>query len=156
MKVSARLLLIIVTATLVMAAACGRTEPDDRLAMIAERVESAPEEALQNLDSIYYDSLSTADRHFYDFLTLKAKDKAYITHTSDSLILDLIEYYSSNNQSNLYPEVLYYGGRVYSDLGDFPTSLFYFQKAAELLPENSENQRLRCKVLSQTDRKSVV
>lgn len=152
MKVSARLLLIIVTATLVMAAACGRTEPDDRLAMIAERVESAPEEALQNLDSIYYDSLSTADRHFYDFLTLKAKDKAYITHTSDSLILDLIEYYSSNNQSNLYPEVLYYGGRVYSDLGDFPTSLFYFQKAAELLPENSENQRLRCKVLSQTGR----
>lgn len=49
-------------------------------------------------------------------------------HTSDSLILDVIDYYSSNDDRNLYPEVLYYGGRVYSDLGDYPTSLSYFRK----------------------------
>ena len=66
--------------------------------------------------------------------------------------LEAIDYYSSNDDRNLYPEVLYYGGRVYSDLGDYPTSLSYFQKALDNLPENYPDRSLESRLSSQTGR----
>ena len=102
------------------------------------------------LDSIDCNSLSTRDRHYRDFLSLKARDKAYIVHESDSLILDLLNYYSSDK--GMYPEVLYYGGRVYSDLGDYPTALQYFYTALDIIPENEQNLKLKGNILSQTGR----
>lgn len=87
--------------------------------------------ALHSLDSINPDDLSESDRHFYDFLTIKARDKAFITHESDSLILDVIDYYSAYQSDPIYPEALYYGGRVYYELGDYPSALQYFQQALD-------------------------
>ncbi|MDE6768541.1 MAG: hypothetical protein K2J78_02320, partial [Muribaculaceae bacterium] len=106
---------------------------------IAEIVSDHPNDALTRLSSINPDSLSEADRHYFDFLSIKAKDKAYITHTSDSLIRDVIDYASSHQKEGYYTEALYYGGRVYSDLGDYPTALQYFQETLDLLPEDREN-----------------
>ena len=100
---------------------CSETEHDTRLKEIAEIVSDSPQEALLSLDSIDCQTLSESDRHYYDLLTIKAKDKAYIDHTSDSLILDVISYYENNSPRSLYAEALYYGGRVYSDMGDAPT-----------------------------------
>lgn len=34
-----------------------------------------------------------ATQMYYQLLTIKAKDKAYITHTSDSLIKTVVKYY---------------------------------------------------------------
>ncbi|MDE6040524.1 MAG: hypothetical protein K2F99_03005, partial [Muribaculaceae bacterium] len=48
-------------------------------------------------------------------------------------------------------EVLYYGGRVYSDLGDYPTALAYFREGIEATPSES-NLHLRGNLLSQTAR----
>lgn len=123
-----------VFATLLWLLTCctGRTT-DGRLVRIAAEVAVSPNEALTALDSIDPRALSDADRHFYDFLTIKARDKAYITHESDSLILSVVEYYSTQSKDTVYPEALYYGGRVYSDLGDYPTALDYFQKALDCL-----------------------
>ena len=95
---------------------CSESSHDRRLVHIAEIVSDEPEEALSCLDSICPDDLAEADRHYYDLLSIKANDKAYIDHTSDSLILDVLDYYASPDKEN-YPEALYYGGRVYSDLG---------------------------------------
>lgn len=101
------------------------------------------------LDSIDRSSLSLHDRHFYDFLKLKIKDKQHIKHTSDSLILALIDYASFNKDIH-YAETLYYGGRVYSDLGDFPTALQYFQAALDALPNTQNTLLLKSNILSQT------
>jgi len=131
---------------------CSEHKQDGRLTDIAEMVSESPQEALLRLDSIDYDNLSSSDRHYYDFLLIKANDKAYITHESDSLICDIIKYYSTHDKDGIYPETLYYGGRVYSDLGDLPTSLHYFQSALDHLPANTANKDLRCTVLSQTGR----
>ncbi len=49
----------------------------------------SPETAMAKLDSIDYGSLSERDRHYYDLLSVKVNDKAYVTHESDSLILDV-------------------------------------------------------------------
>lgn len=131
---------------------CSKNKQDERLTHISEIVSESPEEALCCLDSIDYMSLSDADKHFYDFLTIKARDKAYIRHSSDSLFIRVHDYYSNHRPATLYPEVLYYGGRVYSDLGDYPTALQYFHMALDYLPPNTNNQDLRNRVLSQTGR----
>lgn len=131
---------------------CTDNDIDNRL----ERVESVskenPEAALDSLINIPYGSLDEADRHLYDFLKIKLSDKAYIQHTSDSLILDVIDYESRNSNLDRYVEALYYGGRVYSDLGDYPTSMHYFQKAIETLPSNTHNYELSSKLESQYGR----
>lgn len=143
---------IIIIAALMVA--CGSHTTDPRLADIASIVADKPHDALQQLDSIKPAELTEADRHYFDLLSIKARDKAYIDHTSDSLILDVIDYYTSHpgDHNLLYAEALYYGGRVYSDLGDYPTSLRYFQSALDKLPADTPNQRLRGTVHSQTGR----
>ena len=95
-----------------------------------------------SLDSIDKDRLPESDSHFLDLLRIKARDKAYVTHTSDSIILSVVDYYADHKDSGLYPEALYYAGRVYSDMGDFPTALEYFHAALDETPEKERHTRL--------------
>lgn len=144
-----RILIFLTTVLLFLAGCSGHS--DARLEHIAGIVSGNPEEAISLLDSIDPGALSAADRHYYDLLTIKANDKAYVTHKSDSLILSVIDYYSTH-EKDLYPEALYYGGRVYSDLGDYPSALRYFQQSLDLLPEDTQKLKLKGHVLSQTGR----
>ena len=114
--------------------------------------DSLPRKAISMLDSIDPRPLPEKDRHRYDLLCIKSRDKAYVCHTSDSLILDVIDYYESHQDQGLYPEALYYGGRVFSDIGDLPTALEYFQKSIDATPDDEEYLRLKSSVLSQTGR----
>jgi len=131
---------------------CAGHNPDSRLTELEKLSDISPEEACDSLETIDRRKLSRADRHYLDFLMVKASDKAYVTHTSDSLILEVIDYESRHRGNGRYPEALYYGGRVYSDLGDYPSALRYYQNALDLLPATTENLRLRGNVLSQTGR----
>lgn len=106
-------------------------QPGPRLLRIAGLVSDNPKRALDSLNCIDYNELSVNDRHFYDFLSIKAHDKLLINQESDSLILDVIDYYSNDISDPIYPETLYYGGRVYYELGDYPTALRYFQQALD-------------------------
>ncbi len=135
-------------ALLAASTGCSR-RPDTRLTRIAAIVSDHPEMALQRLDSINPDDLSESDRHFHDFLTIKARDKAFVTHESDSLILDVIDYYSAYQSDPIYPESLYYGGRVYSDLGDYPTALQYFQQALDNPKQAPDTTDLKSRLNSQ-------
>ena len=128
---------------------CDRAE-DQRLLRVERIVNDSLESATALFESINPDSLSERDRYLHDFLSVKIADKNYVTHTSDSLILRVIDHEESHKGDGRYAEALYYGGRVYSDLGDYPTFLKYFQQSLELLPEDTDNLRLRSTVLSQT------
>jgi tetratricopeptide (TPR) repeat protein len=143
---------LIISILLFFSLGCSNIKHDNRLTSIADIVDDSPSSAIEALDSIDHTLLNTFDRHYYDFLSIKARDKAYITHTSDSLILDVIEYYADHQTEGLYAESLYYGGRVYSDMGDTPSAMHYFQSALDLLPPNTQNLKLRGSVLSQTGR----
>lgn len=92
-------------------------------------------------DSILTEPQST--QMYYQLLSIKARDKAYITHTSDSLIQQVLRYYEKKNDKRHLPEAYYYGGRVYSDLGDAPQALGYYQKAAELLEGGTDYKLLK-------------
>ena len=134
---------------LLLAGGYSRSSRDPRLARIAASVSDRPEEALVSLDSIDKNSLSKPDRHYLDLLTLKARDKAYIDHESDSLVLDVIDYYSSRPETPEYPEALYYGGRVYSDMGDYPSALRYYQKALGYLKKSPDTDDMECRINNQ-------
>lgn len=136
---------------LVCIVACGRKDDAD-FSRIDALCDSDPRLAMSMLDSIDPYSLSEGGRHRYDLLTIKSRDKAYVCHTSDSLILDVIDYYSSHGSDDLYAESLYYGGRVYSDLGDLPTALEYFQKSLDRIPDDKNHLKFKGNVLSQTGR----
>lgn len=146
--ISSVLVLIVMSLSL----GCGHSARNERLTEVAEQISDTAQYAKELLERIDRESLSTPDRHFYDFLSLKINDKNYVLHTSDSLYLSIKDYYSHHKNNDLYPEVLYYGGRVYSDLGDYPTALKYFQDALDALPDNTDNLDLKSRILSQTGR----
>ena len=94
-----------------------------------------PDSALQILKKIepQISSSTQATRNRYLLLKIKALDKAMITHTSDTTILRLINYYEHNGDKKLLPITYYYAGRIYRDLNDAPQALEYFKKAANIL-----------------------
>lgn len=86
---------------------------------------------------------------YYHLLTIKASDKSYIPSTSDSLIRRILAHYENGGDERLLPEVYYYAGRVYSDLGDAPQALDYFQKALDLVENDTTNLKLKSVIYSQ-------
>lgn len=144
--------IVILLLSLILATGCTRHNHDERLVKVAEMLADKPEEGLTQLDSIDADELSNRDRVYYDFLTVKGRDKAFITHTSDSLIKIVLDEVEQHPDADYYAEVLYYAGRVYSDMNDYPTALRYFQSALDLLPPETSDIILRRNVLNQTAR----
>lgn len=120
--------------------------PFDRIDAMCD---NNPQRALAMLDKIDGSDLADEDRHRCDLLRIKANDKAFIRHASDSLILDVINYYSTHDDTRLYPEALYYAGRVYSDIGDYPAALSYFKKSLHLLKKH-DLPDLKARALSQS------
>lgn len=123
-------------------------EMNPLLLQVKSKIDDSPELAISMLDSICKDTLSEYDRHVYDFLRIKASDKAYITHTSDSLILDVISHFSKSNNL-LYSESLYYGGRVYDDIGDKQLALKYYYNALNSLSDRNRDFELEGRILIQ-------
>lgn len=91
---------------------------------------------------------SPSDEAFYQLIRTKVYDRAYIRHTSDSLILRSINYYEHHPEGDLLAWAYCYGGRVYRDLNDAPRALSYFHRSLDALPATG-SQELRARVLSQ-------
>lgn len=102
---------------------------------------------LKSIESTMHDA-PEATQMYYRLLCIKAKDKAYIQHTSDSLILPILHYYIEKGNKRHLPEAYYYAGRVCRDLGDAPQALNYFEKALEALPNDNDN-KMKSKIYSQ-------
>lgn len=138
--------------SLVCFAGCMRHRHDPRLVTVAGIVADKPKEALARLDSIDAEQLSDDDRVFYDFLTVKGQDKADVPLTKDSLITIVLAATEHDTHADYYPEVQYYGGRVYSEMGDYPKALRHFQNALDKLPPETDQIILRRNVLNQMAR----
>lgn len=109
-----------------------------------------PERAVALLDSLRPQMEQEGERvrMYYHLLCVKARDKAYLPHTSDSLVLEVLRYYEDKQDRRHLPEAYYYAGRVASDLGDAPQALDYFQQALDAMPEDGMTY-LRDRVVSQ-------
>ena len=87
--------------------------------------------------------------YYYYLLTLKAADKSFIPHTSDTLARRIVAHYEEGGDERLLPEVYYYAGRVYRDIGDAPQALDYLQKALDLMENDTTNIKLKSVIYSQ-------
>ena len=140
---------------LLLLSACGnpyRIELD-RINSLSEK---DPKAALTALDSLPAVNLSENDRQYYSLIKVKCVDKAYADHTSDTIIKSVIEYYKTHDDKSKYREALFYGGRVYQDLGDFNSAIKFYHQAVDLVPRdnNKSNLRIRGNVLGQMARLS--
>ena len=110
-----------------------------------------PEAALSLLRSLDAEMAAAPEpvRMYHGLLTVKATDKAYLPHTSDSLMLSLLRHYENGGDPALLPEVYYYAGGTYRDLNDAPRALGYYQKALDAMADGHDNLRVRSVVHAQ-------
>lgn len=127
------LLLLHIIFLLLCACSCHDTPYPKSLQIADSIVSTAPDSAIVLLEQLKDSMLSKPQsiQMYYHLLSIKAKDKAYIPHTSDSLILQIIHYYENKKDKKHLSEAYYYAGRIYRDLGDAPQALDYFQKAID-------------------------
>lgn len=84
---------------------------------------------------------------YYKLLTIKARDKAYLPHLSDSLIREVVAFYQKGNDKDLQAEAFYYLGRVHADLQQDARALGEFLRALEVSDE--KDYRLRGVIYAQ-------
>ena len=135
---------------LFLLAAC-RPAPYPQALRVADSLATAcPDSAVALLRSLRTEMAEErqAVQMYYRLLCVKAQDKAYIPHTSDSTVQSVLHYYEKRKDCRHLPEAYYYAGRVAGDLGDAPQALDYFGKALEAMA-GEELLPLRSKVLSQ-------
>ena len=120
----------------------------DRAGRLAD---TRPDSAIALLDSLSpaINQADKATRMRYDLMLVKSRDKAYIEHRNDSMIAPVVEYFTDHTDPDLTPLALYYAGRVYSDLGDAPRALDYYQKALDAIPDSPDNLMLRYLIYGQ-------
>ena len=108
----------------------------DRAGRLAD---TRPDSAIALLDSLSsaIDQADKATRMRYDLMLIKSRDKAYIEHRNDSMIAPVVEYFTDHTDPDLTPLALYYAGRVYSDLGDAPRALDYYQQAVNAIGDDT-------------------
>ena len=98
---------------------CMNTSPDSALTLLQEITDSIadyPEEV----------------QMYWHLLTIQAKDKQYIVHTSDSLINRIVEFYEGYGDKAKLMMAYYYQGSVYRDMNDAPRALKTFQQALDI------------------------
>ena len=137
--------------SIVLLTACERHyDYPHELLSVDSLCEVCPDSALLCLKAISSQMEQSPEpvRRYYQLLTVRAADKAYIPHTSDSLILQVVDYYEQSGDPSLLPTAYYYAGRVYHDMKRFPDALPFFQKALTVL-EMRPDHRLMAKTNSQ-------
>ena len=109
------------------------TRPDSALYLLqnmADSVSALPEEA----------------QMYYHLLTIQAKDKQHITHTSDSLINSIVSFYENYDDKERLMLAYFYQGSTYRDMNDAPRALKAFQQVVDL---NVPNHDLLAKTYNQ-------
>ena len=142
------LITLIILILLTSLNACQRPDYPHTLQQAESVMNTRPDSALQLLQSMA-DSLAMLPEEaqmYYHLLTIQAKDKQYITHTSDSLINRIVSFYEDYDDKERLMLAYYYQGSVYRDMNDAPRALKAFQQTVDL---NIPNQDLLAKTYNQ-------
>lgn len=135
-------LLLIIVAVVCIAVVAGCADNSrlrDEIDRAGRLADTCPDSAIALLDSLSpaINQADRATRMRYDLMLIKSRDKAYIEHRNDSMIAPVVEYFTGHSDPDLTPLALYYAGRVYSDLGDAPRALDYYQQALTTIGDDT-------------------
>ena len=130
--------------SLLFLASCGwreRVIPVE-LARADSLMEVRPDSAMAYLASLdsFVQGKPEYVRMYYALQQIKAQDKCYIPHTSDSVILSLVRYYTDYGTPDQQMEAYHYLGSVYRDMGDAPRAVEAYQKAADIGKESGSRR----------------
>lgn len=119
---------------------CTRRQPyPEEMQEAILRMEEQPDSAralLLLLDS----TIRTAPEEtqmYYVLLRAEADDKLYISHTTDSMMLQVADYYHGKDNDK-FQWAYYLLGRIYRNMGDSPRSLKAYQQALDSHPESRQ------------------
>lgn len=101
------------------AMSCMNARPDSALiwlATLADSITHAPQKT----------------QMYYRLLTIKAEDKLYMPHTTDSVILSIVDYYQQKGDKERLFESYYYWGGTYRDMNDIPRALKAYHQGIEV------------------------
>ena len=101
-------------------------------------MDTRPDSALHQLQGMADTLTMLPDeaQMYYHLLTIQAKDKQYITHTSDSLINRIVSFYEDSGDKDRLMLAYFYQGSTYRDMNDAPRALKAFQQAVDLKVPN--------------------
>ena len=113
--------------------ACSNDSSINKMEQIKEVGNEDANLAIAMLDSLELDSRNASEyvRNKYDLLRIRLRDKAFIPHTSDIMIVKLVNYFEEEGTTKEKQEACYYAGSVYRDLKDTPRALEYFYKSID-------------------------
>ena len=134
-----RIALIFVIFASTLLCSCHKSSIDHTLELAETLMEQRPDSALTILSGIDGSSLRGELRARHALLTVKATDKAYIPHTSDSIIRIALDYFGDKSHGLRSAESHYYMGRVNADLGNYPVALKGFHEALQILADTEDS-----------------
>ena len=113
-------------------------------------VEDAPGKALSLLrkDSAAICGQGKAGVMGLWLLKIHAEDKLYVTHLSDSIMQEVVDYYEDHGTSAQQAEAYYVLGRVYCDMRLSGSAISSFEKALEIRGNDADTYLYKCKAAS--------
>ena len=124
------------------------TACQEHTAIDFDRVEALmdphPDSALALLDTLHAEPqhYTAKDRARYYLLLTEAKDKCFLTHTTDTLIRFSAEYYKQHNDRHHYAKALYLQGRIYEDWRENEQSAACWVKALDYGKDSEDHYLL--------------
>ena len=111
---------------------------DERLERLYTMLDSSPQEALSELDSLE-DDYAKADEHTrmrYALIRYKAEDKCYRPLTSDSTIKNICAYFEAHGDYREKMESYFYLGCTYHELRNYPYAINAYGRAVSIAETN--------------------
>lgn len=119
---------------------------DDVIADARHLLDISPDSALVILDGIKgkTSSCPKSQRMQYELVYAQAQNKASVFFETDSVVLEVADYYENHGTSSDRMKAYYIVGCAYRDLGDAPSALKYMNMAADAVgnTDNDEDKRV--------------
>ena len=139
-KTSAFLLIYIIITALISTTSCHRSgHTEQQLFMMDTLSDENPDTVLTMLDCMDFNAMSKSERMHAELVRGKAMNKAYVNFTTDSVMLEVVDWYERHGNANQKMMAYYILGCAYRDLEDALSALKYLNLAVDAVDESDED-----------------
>ena len=120
---------------------CTDKHADSVIAEAQQLLNTKPDSALAVLDDIREskEDWPRSQQMRYELVYAQAQNKAYVNFTTDSIALELVDYYERHGNANEQMMANYMAGCAYRDLEDALSALKYLNLAVDAVDESDED-----------------
>ena len=120
---------------------CTDNHADSIITKAEQLLNTKPDSALAVLDDIREskEDWPRSQQMRYELVYAQAQNKAYVNFTTDSIALELVDYYERHGNANEQMMANYMAGCAYRDLEDALSALKYLNLAVDAVDESDED-----------------